>query len=153
MALTPNEAAATPSFTALISSAKAGRSEDSLARALLPGGIIASQRILKAYAEAEEAQERYESLSQVLVGTAYAPLLAEGWQAYQKEGLLYGMERLMDRFLQRHLDLARFQPFGLGAVWAYLMAKEREVRLIRLILVGKSAGLSEEQLRERIDYV
>lgn len=133
--------------------AVAGRSEDSLARALLPGGIIASQHILKAYVEAEEPQERYESLSQVLVGTAYAPLLAEGWQAYQKEGLLYGMERLMDRFLQRHLDLARFQPFGLGAVWAYLMAKEREVRLIRLILVGKSAGLSEEQLRERIDYV
>ena len=63
------------------------------------------------------------------------------------------MERMANRFLREYLDSVRHKPFGMAVVWAYLMAKEREVRLIRLIFAGKSAGLSESQLRERIEYV
>jgi V/A-type H+-transporting ATPase subunit C len=140
-------------LTAFVRFAVAKRPAESLGRALLPGGSMSSERVLEAYAVSEEAQERVEALLQVLTNTPYASLLTQGWRAYQEEGLLYGMERMADGFLREYLDSARHQPFGIGVVWSYLMAKEREVRLIRLILAGKSAGMSERQLRERIEHV
>ena len=140
-------------LTTFVRFAVAKRLTESLDRALLPGGSIPAERILEAYAASEEAQERVEALSKALTDTPYASLLAQGWRIYQEEGLLYGMERMANRFLREYLDSVRHKPFGMAVVWAYLMAKEREVRLIRLIFAGKSAGLSESQLRERIEYV
>ncbi len=133
--------------------ALAEHAADKLMRSLLVGGSLSPEDLVRTYTEGRDSEGRMEGLSQLLVGTEYAELVAAGRGLYKENGLLYGLEREMEDFLQEHLDSAKHQAFGVGPVWGYLMAKEREVRLIRLILVGKSAGLDEEQLRERISYV
>lgn len=136
-----------------VRAAVAGRTVESLARSWLGGGSVSGDRLTQAYTEGTEPQSRVEQLLALLSNTPYAEVVAEGWQAYQKHGLLHGLERGADHLLAGHIRQARQQPFGVAPVWGYLMAKEDEVRLLRFVLMGKSAGLSEAQLRERMAYV
>jgi|GEM_PF-2882733 len=64
----------------------------------------------------------------------------------EKEEALLG-EKKLDDFLIEVLKEARFSFIGLEAVVAYLLVKELEMKNIRLILQGKKAGLTEEELR------
>lgn len=131
----------------------ARRPSESLSRSLLDGGMVSRELFLLAYTEGQDEEGRLDQLFRLLGNTPYARLAVEGWQAYQKDGLLYTLESTTDQSLLDYLREAKRQPFGVAPVWAYLMAKEQEIRLLRFILVGKGAGLSEAQLRERISNV
>lgn len=133
--------------------ALSGRDEGSLRRALLPGGLIPQDRLTQAFAAADGSQGRLGALAELAAATPYAAVVTEGLRRFEAEGLLHGLERESDLFLLEYLRKAQRATFGIAPVWAYLMGKEQEVRLLRLILVGKSAGLSREQLRERISDV
>lgn len=133
--------------------ALAGREGGSFGRALLPGGLVPVDRLTPAYAGAEGSQGKLAALAALAASTPYAAVVAEGLRRFEAEGLLHGLERESDLFLLEYLRRAQKTAFGIAPVWAYLMGKEQEVRLLRLILVGKSAGLSREQLRERISDV
>ncbi|MDI6871220.1 MAG: V-type ATPase subunit [Bacillota bacterium] len=133
--------------------ALAGRDAGTLLRALLPGGAVPVERLVEAYESAPAPRARLEALQVLAARTPYGGLVSEGISRFEAEGLLHGFERLMDLYLLDYLRRAKRETFGLAPVWAYLMAKEQEVRLLRLILVGKSAGLSPERLRERMSDV
>lgn len=133
--------------------ALAGRDPQILIRALLPGGTIPLDRLGAAFRRADDASGKLTALQALAAGTPYAGLVAEGVRRFEAEGLLHEFERLMDLHLLEYLRRAKGETFGLAPVWAYLMAKEQEVRLLRLILVGKRAGLSGERLRERMSNV
>jgi V/A-type H+-transporting ATPase subunit C len=130
--------------------ALAGRDAGTMRRALLPGGTIAADHLGQAFRSASDPRGRLAALQNLAAATPYAGLVAEGVGRFEAEGLLHEFERLMDLYLLAYLRRAKRETFGLAPVWAYLMAKEQEVRLLRLILVGKSAGLSRERLRERM---
>lgn len=53
----------------------------------------------------------------------------------------------------RVIDAVRpqlFNPFGAGPVFAYLLARENEIKTVRIILTGKQNELSEESVRQRV---
>jgi V/A-type H+-transporting ATPase subunit C len=41
-------------------------------------------------------------------------------------------------------------PFGIGPIAAYILARANEVKTVRIILAAKRNGLPEEMLRERV---
>ena len=41
-------------------------------------------------------------------------------------------------------------PFGIGPVAAYILARENEIKTVRIILAAKRNNLPEEMLRERV---
>ena len=41
-------------------------------------------------------------------------------------------------------------PFGIGPLAAYLIARENEIKTVRIILSGKLNELPEESIRERV---
>ena len=41
-------------------------------------------------------------------------------------------------------------PFTLGPVAAYVLARENEIKCVRMILSGKQNGLPEQVIRERL---
>jgi V/A-type H+-transporting ATPase subunit C len=49
-----------------------------------------------------------------------------------------------------YLRAARLIPFGESGVISYLLARENELTAVRIILLGRMAGLSEEQITERL---
>ena len=41
-------------------------------------------------------------------------------------------------------------PFGLGSLAAYILARENEIKSVRIVLSGKLNHLPEESIRERV---
>ena len=76
--------------------------------------------------------------------TAYAsglPALQKGVSAFETWG--------RDLFMQR-IRPQKYQPFGLGPLAAYYLARESEIRAVRLILSAKRNHLPPQWVRERI---
>jgi len=63
----------------------------------------------------------------------------------EKENLAL-IEKKSDNFLMDILKETKFSFIGLESVIAYLLVKELEIKNVRLILQGKAAGLTKEEL-------
>ncbi len=60
------------------------------------------------------------------------------------------LEREQENFLMRYLKKAKYIVFGPEPVFAYILAKKRELQLIRFLGVGKLNQVPAEIIRERI---
>ncbi|MBQ4112437.1 MAG: V-type ATPase subunit, partial [Clostridia bacterium] len=65
-------------------------------------------------------------------------------------GSLTAFEKACDNALVAYLTLAQRVPFGEQPMIAYLAARDNEFTAVRIILTGRLAGLSAEQIRERL---
>jgi V/A-type H+-transporting ATPase subunit C len=72
----------------------------------------------------------------------YRSVVEEGLKAYEEEKTLTGYQKLMDDFLMERLKAAKMVVFGIEPLVGYILAKEHEVKLIRLILIGKLKGVN-----------
>jgi V/A-type H+-transporting ATPase subunit C len=45
---------------------------------------------------------------------------------------------------------AKYIPFGIEPLAGYLIAKDNEIKIARIIMAGKLAGISPELIRERL---
>ena len=76
--------------------------------------------------------------------TAYAdavPALQESPSAF---------ERWCDNRIIREIRPQQYNPFTVGPLAAFLLARENEVKTVRIILSGKWNHLREEAVRERM---
>ncbi len=91
----------------------------------------------------------------------------EGGESVLSDALRYGRYGVLSDMLSDGADLsaidkktedmimttakgAKFVPFGAEVAIGYIMALEYEVKNIRIILAGKSAGLAPETIKERL---
>ena len=111
---------------------------------LLPHGTLDT----KVYTE--QFDETIESFAATLVNTPYAELVAEGIRQWAGEHSLAAYERLSDNYLVSHLKSAKYIVFGVEPLIGYLLAKENEMKLIRIIVIGKLNDLPMETIRERL---
>ena len=65
-------------------------------------------------------------------------------------GNMTGFERECDNALQACLAGASLIPFGEEPLLAYLAARETEYTNIRILLLGRSAGLGADVIRARL---
>jgi V/A-type H+-transporting ATPase subunit C len=72
----------------------------------------------------------------------YRSVVEEGLKAYEEEKSLTVYQKLMDDFLMERLKAAKMVVFGIEPLVGYILAKEHEVKLIRLILIGKLKGVN-----------
>lgn len=70
--------------------------------------------------------------------------------ALAEDGDLTRFERECDNALTAYLKTAGFVPFGDAVVVAYLASREAELTAVRIILAGKAAGISGDEIRERL---
>lgn len=100
------------------------------------------------YADAME--QSYENIISTLEYTPYNKVAAEGIQAFLRSGDLTAFERLMDDYLLEYVREVKHNPFGIEAIVGYLLGKENEIKLIRIIMVGKLNNMPAEKIRERL---
>ncbi|MGE5484600.1 MAG: V-type ATP synthase subunit C [Ignavibacteriales bacterium] len=115
-----------------------GRSREFLRRCLIDGGLVPVATLLGLHGEAPSA------VADALRYTRYARLTEEGL----KQGSRF--ELLGDNFITGFLRSARHKAFGPEPVIAYVLAKETEIRNLRIILTGKINGLPPAVIRERL---
>jgi V/A-type H+/Na+-transporting ATPase subunit C len=105
--------------------------------ALLPGGSIQKDKILKAKIETPDLLEDFYN------GTVFSSLLE--W----KDSFSV-LERESEKLLISYLKSVAFESIGVEPVFAYLLLKENELRNLRVILIGKMNGVGEDLIKERL---
>ena len=85
-----------------------------------------------------------DEIAQYLEGTAYA----KGAQALRESASAF--ERWCDNRMIEMLKPQKYEAFSVGPLLGYLIARETEIKTVRIILTGKQNGFSDEAIRERI---
>ena len=127
---------------ALIRTLRMGKNGDFLAGVLFEGGEIEPAAVLAL------ANDR-SGLAEVYGATRFAQA-AEAGEAALKGGSLTEFEKRCDDAVSDYLAGAQMIPFGEAPMLAYLAARETEYTNIRILLMGRAAGLSPEVIRSRL---
>ena len=73
-----------------------------------------------------------------------------GVEDYTKSGSAGVLEKLVDNYIMNMMKEAKMIPFGGEPLLAYIYAKETEIKVVRIIMVGKLNNIAEEVIRERL---
>lgn len=117
---------------------KTGKSPEFMRRAMAPCRTLNTEALIRAAAGGMDA------LTEYLLGTSYAggaEALRESWSAF---------DRWCDSRMMEIMRPQKYQTFSVGPLVAYILARENEIKTVRIILTGKQNGFSEEEIRERI---
>lgn len=121
-----------------VRAARTGKNKVFLERALAPCDTLDVGRLAQAAVEGLEAIASYLEL------TPYGEAVEELNHSPS------AFERWCDNLLIRRIRPQRFNPFGIGPLAAYILARENEIKTVRIVLSGKLNHLPEESIRERV---
>ncbi len=121
-----------------------GESVRLLDAVLLPHGSLDKETYLTQF------DETVENFAADLMSTPYAEVAAEGVRRWSEEHSLAAFERLSDNYLINYIKPAKYMVFGVEPLMGYLLAKEHEMKLIRIIVIGKFNDLPAEDIKERL---
>ncbi len=105
---------------------------------------LAPCRSLDTAALAEASSAGMDAICAYLEHTEYADAVDE------LKTSVASFERWCDDRLMAEIRPQIHNPFGIGPVAAYILARENEIKTVRIILAAKRNGMSEEMLRERV---
>ena len=117
---------------------KTGKSLEFIRRALADCATLDTERL------AVSASLSYDDLIAYLSDSEYAaavPMIQKSLSAFEK---------WCDDYLIEKLQPMKWEPFTIGPVFAYIIARKNEIKAVRMILSGKVNGLSEQTIRERL---
>lgn len=118
--------------------ARTGKKEEFLRRALVPCKGLDLEKLIDAAVSGETALAEY--LEQTGRG--------EAARAFLQSGQVF--EKWCDDQIIRAIQPQKQNPFSVGPLIAYVLARQNEIKTVRIILTGKQNGLSQEAIRERI---
>lgn len=117
---------------------RTGRGAKFLARALAPCATLDTGELSQA------AQEGFDAICTCLSHTRYEDAVPE----LKKSPAAF--ERWCDNVMMRAIRPQLHEYMGLGPLAAYILARQNEIKTVRIILSGKRNGLAESVIRERV---
>lgn len=131
----------------LLRTLRMGKGSDFLKLALFQGGEVDPEDVLRVSAASGAG------LDAVYGPTALREAAECGAEALKNGAPLTEFERLCDDAVSDYLSSAQFVPFGEAPLVGYLAARETEYTNLRIVLLGRGAGLSPEVIRSRLRTV
>ena len=122
------------------------KSREFLENVLLDNGIIEKRVFLQLFMEPEPA----DALIARMTNSDYSLIIEEGARMWLKNRSTTDFEKLADNYLLRYLQSAKMVVFGAEPLIAYLLAKEIEIKIIRMIMISKLNGIPVEDIKERL---
>ncbi len=123
---------------------KMSKSWDFFTKIFISGGNINEQIFVKNY------DDTFEKFAEQLSAYGFRDLFLEGTESLIETGKFTTLEKLLDNKLIEYIKSSKYVPFGIEPLVGYLIAKDNEIKIARIILAGKLAGISPELLRERL---
>lgn len=120
------------------------KSWDFFTKVYLKGGKISEQVFIKNY------DEPFEKFAEQLSAYGFREIFLEGTESLAETGMFTKLEKLLDNKLMEHVKSSKYIPFGIEPLAGYLIAKDNEIKVARIIMAGKLAGISQELIRERL---
>jgi len=121
-----------------------GQHADSLKDRLQEGGYIEGKVFIDNY------ELSFSEFREKLHVSPYKDLWEEVTDALAEKDTFIVMERGFEDFLMDYLHRARYIVFGPEPVFAFALARKRELRLIRLVATGKVNQIPTGMIKERI---
>ena len=121
-----------------VRSQKTGKSLEFMKRAMAPCNSVNVDQLSKAAVSGLDAVRDY------LLGTSYA----EGAAALEESPSAF--ERWSDNRMMETIRPQKYNSFSAGPLVAYVLARENEIKTVRIILTGKQNEFPDEAIRERI---
>lgn len=117
---------------------KTAKSIDFIRRAMAPCDSLNTEQLAK------DAVSGMDAIVEYLTGTVYG----EGAAAIAASPSAF--ERWCDNRMMQTMQSQKYESFSPGPLVAYILARENEIKTVRIILSGKQNGFSDEAIRERI---
>jgi V/A-type H+-transporting ATPase subunit C len=113
-------------------------------QAFLPGGYIEKSRFIQCF------DIGYEALAGHFYATPYYHLIEAGANYLEKENSFLKLEAACDEHFLGFLKTTRYIPAGTQPIIAYLLMKEHEIRMVRMVLTCKKAQIDPKVILDRI---
>ena len=127
----------------LVRTLRMGKGPEFLRGVLLEGGELSADQLL------EVSANRGAGLTELYGPTRFQKAAEVAAEAV-KGGSLTEFEKLCDDAVSDYLADAQFVPFGEAPLVGYLAARETEYTNLRILLMGRGAGLPAEVIRSRL---
>lgn len=129
----------------ILSRAKYSRiSTEKFRNLVLKGGFLDEKILLQNY------ELSFSEMGEKLGASPYLDLWNEATDTLEEKETFIALERRIEDFLMNYLRKAKYIVFGPEPVFAYILAKKRELSLLRLIGVGKINQIPADLLKRRI---
>jgi V/A-type H+-transporting ATPase subunit C len=112
--------------------------------AFLPGGYLEKSRFIPCF------DIGFEALASHFDATPYHHIVESGAGYLQKEKSFLKLEAASDEHLLGFLKTTRYTSAGLGPIVAYLLLKEHEIRMVRLVTAAHKALINTNTVLDRI---
>jgi V/A-type H+-transporting ATPase subunit C len=86
----------------------------------------------------------------IFAKTDYEKAVEMGLKAYQRSNSLMEIERLRDNYILDFVKIGKFITFGIEPLIGFIIAKENDIKNIRIILSGKLNELPPAKIKERM---
>lgn len=91
-----------------------------------------------------------ERFADKLSYTSFSKWSDQGIAEYIKNRDLGSIDKYADNYIINHIKKAKFISLGTEPVIAYIIARENEIRALRIILAGKKNNVHPDKIRERM---
>jgi V/A-type H+-transporting ATPase subunit C len=118
--------------------------DDNLEETIIEGGNLDPLFFMKGMGEP------LETISAFFSNTPYHDIVETGMRKVLEDGSFSTLDRETENYLTQLLKYSRYVTFGVEPLFAYFTAREQDLNIIKMILVGKLNELSKEEMRERI---
>lgn len=121
-----------------VRAARTGKSLDFLTKSLVDTESLSAEHLAKSAAQGEDSVREYLATTDYRDAVEY---LAKSPSAFEK---------WCDDKITESLTPQKYEAFTIGPVIAYVIARQNEIKTVRLVLTGKANGLSDESILERV---
>lgn len=122
----------------------AGLPKEQLERQIVAGGFLEEKLLLDGF------ELTFTKMGERLYTTPYGKVWNRAVDALEERETFVSMECGIEDFLMKYLQKAKHIVFGPEPIFAYALARKRELRLVRLLGAGKLNKIPPEILKERI---
>ena len=115
-----------------------------LEEVLLPNGKIDAEEIIMAL------NDPIDDIINKFKNYDISPEIKKGLEAYKDTNRLSEFEKLMDNYLMELNQESKYIHFGPEPIFSYIVAKETEIKVLRIIMVSKLNNIPPDRIRERL---
>ena len=123
---------------------KQNKNRDFAKDVIVEGGDIDSSKLVALLSESPE------NIMSKLQSSIYSNLVKEGFEGYISTESASLLEKLSDNYIMDLMKSSKLVTFGPEKILSYIYAKETEIKVIRIIMVGKLNNIAEEVIRDRV---
>ena len=111
---------------------------------IFEGGTISKNKIV------ESINDNTDTILNKFKKEKLGTYLVKGLEAFSETKRLSELEKISDNYLMELNKESKYVVFGPEPLFTYLVAKEREINAIRMIMVSKINNISSDKIRERL---